>query len=239
MGRSKRQSVPPSERGLNEKLAAIGVMIAAESMSRAEIQRVDIEETLVDAAVALASPNGHLRLLGPILSWIAVHGSAVIVEKLIKILLHRKAIGADVQFAGLLAGMAMLHGHKRWSIVAERFSPDPSIPRSVGPPDLVASMLHLKGEEEWARKVAFLLPKGSGTINQKWVLSRHALAKQHHQYRNRLIYGGQWRSDIITAYELGARTAAEASRISGASYEPCHRVKDELEAAGVLRIAER
>jgi hypothetical protein len=82
----------------------------------------------------------------------------------------------------------------------------------------------------------FLVPKGVVEINPKWTLARASLARLNRQYRNRLIYGAQWRADIITAFELGADTPTKASRMSGASYEPCHRVLGELQAAG-LKIA--
>lgn len=186
-----------------------------------------------EGAIALARGD-DFRLLGPMLSWVAVHGSAVIIEKLVKMLRHLTKDGKDVEFVALFALIALEYGHKRWSIIAERFAPDSNSPRHVGPPDIAESLLQVKGEESWSKGSGFLVPKGSAVVNLKWVLSRTALAKQHRQYRNRLIYGAQWRSDIVTAYELGARTPAEASRMTGASYEPCYRVRSELEAAGIL-----
>lgn len=236
----RRKSSPRLRRepGLSERLAAIGVMVTAASISPADILRVDIEETLVESAVALARGN-DLKLLGPVLTWVAVHGSAVIIEKFAKILRRRQNEGDDIEFASLFALTAIEHGHKRWSIIAERFAPDVTAPRHIGPVDLSEALLRLRGEEDWSRGSGFLVPKGSATINPKWVLSRPTLAKQHLQYRNRLVYGAQWRSDIVTAYELGARTPVEASRMTGASYEPCYRVKSELEAAGVLTISRK
>ena len=60
-------------------------------------------------------------------------------------------------------------------------------------------------------------PKGAIRTDPKWTLSREALAAINRQYRNRLIYGPQWRADIVTAVKRGATTPAEASRLSGAS----------------------
>jgi len=221
--------------GLNEKLAAIGVMLSAESLSTREIESVDIEETLADVAVALgrAQVNANLRLFAPVLSWIEEHGSAVIVEKLTKIILRRREDGADVQCAALFGKFALSKGHKRWSAIVEKIAPKSGSPEVFGPTDLAESLLILRGEEDWARGSGFRVPKGSAVTHSKWTLSRAVLAKRNRQYRNRLIYGAQWRADIVTAYELGARTPAEASRMSGASYEPCYRVKAELDAAGV------
>ena len=80
-----------------------------------------------------------------------------------------------------------------------------------------ASLLKLRGEEEWSRGSGFTLPKGVVRTDPKWTLSREALAAINRQYRNRLIYGPQWRADIVTAVKRGATTPAEASRLSGAS----------------------
>lgn len=232
MAKKKKKVAAHRELRLHEKLAAIGVMVTADSLSKAAIQRVDLEETLVDAAVELASADAELRLLGPTLTWVAVHGSSIIIEKLIKLLRRTQGAGQDVSMIGLLALMALAHGHKRWSIVVERFSAEVAKPRLIGPKDMAESLLRLRGEEEWASSSGFRLPKGGGKIDEKWVLSPSALAKQHRQYRNLLIYGPQRRADIITACEAGASTATEASRRTGASNEPCHRVKDELDAVG-------
>lgn len=88
--------------------------------------------------------------------WVGAHGSAVIVEKLMKILRRQSSEGSPLYFAALLA------------------------------------------------------------------------------YKNRLIYGAQWRADIITAIERGAKTPTEISRMCGASYESCHRVLSELKDAGIF-----
>ena len=62
------------------------------------------------------------------------------------------------------------------------------------------------------------------------------LIKPKQQYRNRLIYGAQWKADINTAIENGARLPAEGSCATGASYEPCHRVFSELAAAEMMGL---
>ena len=62
------------------------------------------------------------------------------------------------------------------------------------------------------------------------------LTELYHQYRNHLLYGAQWKADIITAIESIARTPAEASRATGARYDPCDRVFSELAAAGMMGL---
>lgn len=233
MAKAKGGNLPKALLGLEEKLAAIGVMVSARSLSTKEIAAVDIEETLADVTVELCRTEANFRLVGPVLSWIAEHGSAVIVEKLVKILNLRSADGSDVSFSALIGKFALYRGHKRWSTVVEKFASNIHSPVVFGPSDIAESLLALRGEEEWALGSGFRVPAGSATPHAKWTLARKALAKLNRQYRNRLIYGAQWRADIVTAFERGARTPTEASRMSGASYEPCYRVMDELDAAGM------
>jgi hypothetical protein len=218
---------------LDEKLAGIGLMVSSKPLSKSDVAMVDIESTLAEAFIALLDES-NLRLLVPVFTWTEVHGSSVIIEKLIKVLIKHSADLHDTSLAALFARFALQTGHKRWSTVAKKFTLKTSTPRLLGPSDMAASLVSLRGEESWAKDSGYRVAKGLITPNYKWVLSRKALAKLNPQYRNRLIYGPQWRADIITAYEQGAKTPAEASRISGASYEPCHRVKVELEAAGLL-----
>ena len=218
---------------LDEKLAAIGVLVSSRPLTKSETSQVDIENTLAEAFMGL-NEEGNFRLLLSLFSWIEVHGSSVIIEKLVKFLSKFAEEKKDTSLAGLIARFATHKQHKRWSTIAKKFTYQGELPRLLGPKDLAESLLQLRGEEDWARRSGYRVPKGVISPNSKWVLSRKALAKFHHQYRNRLIYGPQWRADIITAYEQGAKTPTEASRISGASYEPCHRVKTELEAAGLF-----
>lgn len=229
-----KKSIAHAVYALEEKLAAIGVMAASRRLSPEEMDEIDIEESIVHAVVEFVVDGASQRYLGPLLAWVQEHGSAVIVEKLVRLLRERAQKKEDVAFAALLAHAAVREGHKRWSALFS-FSPGP--PRLVGASDIAPSLLKLRGREEWASEAGFLVPLGSLKIEKKWSLSREALARLNRQYRNRLIYGAQWRADIISAIERGAKTPSEASRISGASYEPCHRVFSELSAAAFLLSA--
>ncbi|RYZ93147.1 MAG: hypothetical protein EOP06_02000 [Proteobacteria bacterium] len=67
------------------------------------------------------------------------------------------------------------------------------------------------------------------------VLDKAELAKVNTQYHYRLVYGAQWRADIVRAIDEGAKNPSELSRLTGASYEPCYRVWNEWKAAGKIR----
>ena len=228
MAKPETPSIKAASASLEQKLAAIGVMVATQPLSREAASMVDIEDTIADSIVHLDGDGGDMRWLGSLLAWVRIHGGVVIIEKLVKILQRRFKQGASVEFAALLGQFALEHDHRRWRALLV-FAP--KSPRLVGPPLLADSLIKVRGEEDWAQPANFLVPRGSLAAESKWVLSPGQLAKLSRQYRNRLIYGPQWRADIITAVEHGARTPAAASRTSGASYEPCHRVLHELEVA--------
>ena len=225
----------PSRLTVEEKLAAIGVMTSTRALTARDVESVDIEGVLVDAIVSIGRQENQ-RLLSLLLTWVSIHGSAVIIEKLMKILRRQSSAGDPVHYAALLAKYAVSVGHMRWGILT-KFAPTRSI--LIGPSDLAESLLKIRGEEEWASNSGFAVPKGSTTINPKWVISPNSLAQLNQQYKNRLIYGAQWRADIITAIERGAKTPTEISRMCGASYEPCHRVLSELKDAGILEGLEK
>jgi hypothetical protein len=82
---------------------------------------VDIESTLAEAFIALVDES-NFRLLLPVFTWIEVHGSSVIIEKLVKILEKSTADKQDTSLAALIARFALLAGHKRWSTVAKKFT---------------------------------------------------------------------------------------------------------------------
>jgi hypothetical protein len=57
------------------------------------------------------------------------------------------------------------------------------------------------------------------------------LVKVNQQYRNRYLYGPNWRADIITAIESGLTSPTQIMRRVGCSYEPAHRVWREWQIA--------
>jgi DNA-binding IscR family transcriptional regulator len=57
----------------------------------------------------------------------------------------------------------------------------------------------------------------------------------HKQYRNRLIYGAQYRADIVTATQLGLTRVKDIVRLIGVSQEPASRILADLRDAGILQ----
>jgi predicted transcriptional regulator len=70
--------------------------------------------------------------------------------------------------------------------------------------------------------------------NNKWTLTRKSVAAINVQYRNRLLYGADWRADVITAIQMGATRPATIVKWIGISYEPAHRIFEDLKDAGLV-----
>jgi hypothetical protein len=113
---------------LEEKLAGIGLMMSSKPLSKSEVAMVDIESTLAEAFIALVDES-NFRLLLPVFTWIEVHGSSVIIVKLVQILEKSTADKQDTSLAALFARFALLAGHKRWSTVAKKFTLKLATPR--------------------------------------------------------------------------------------------------------------
>lgn len=223
---------------IEQKLASIGVMVSASEVDVKQLREVDIEQTLIEAISCFGSDEAFLRYLNPVFTWIEEHGSVVIVEKFVKMLTNRQLQGKDIAYCFLMAKFAEHVGLRRWNQIL-KLKPNPNQLRFVGPEDICESFIKLRGEEEWSQGSGFKLPRGIILLNKKWILSRSSLAKLNHQYRSRLIYGAQWRSDIITVIERGVTTPIEVSRLSGASYEPFHRILADLTDAGKLPVRQK
>lgn len=205
---------------LYTRLASIGINVAIENKTD---PFTDIEKTILLAAENIKNDK---RLISLILSWVKIHGERINIERMKKI-----ACDHMPAWISLIAVFAVFSGQTRWKILTKKVFVEPY---ANGDIELTQSLIRLRGEEPWSEGSGFLIPKNSITINDKFVLNPFQLAKVNNHYRNKLIYGSNWRADIITAIQLGAKNPTEASRISSSSYEPAYRAFYELKAADVL-----
>ena len=205
------------------RLYSIGINV---STKKKRYEFTDIEKTLTLACEYLTEDK---RILSLLLSWIETHGARVNVERLRKISADEKAA-----WISLLAHFAIDCGFNRWKVLISR----PKKEMANGQIELAKSRIALKGEEKWSKGTGFLIPKGSEPISEKYILGPSQLATVNQHYKNKLIYGYNWRADIITAIQAGAENAFQAAKISQASYEPAYRVCSDLKLAGVLKDAE-
>lgn len=204
---------------LHQQLASIGVNV---NFSGDLLAFTDIEETIV--SVLNNIPN-HKRLLGLILSWTKLHGDKVNIERLAKLVDKKMP-----DWIGLLAVFSLHCKHHRWKKLIQR--PDSLL--SNGSLASAKSRAKLKGEEAWSKGTGYLIPKGSESIADKFILAPEQIAKINRHYKNKLLYGPNWRADIATAIEKGAQNPHQAAKICGCSYEPAHRVFKDFCAAGLI-----
>lgn len=204
-----------------DKLASIGCQFAD-----THLVSVDIEDTLAEAIETLPHTPDKGRLLKVLCSWILENGNQVILEKLGKILTKKAASGADVSYAAFLGAFATRNKIHKWSLL-KKFKPQKEI--------LISDKKHSKPPVNWAQEVNFFLAPDGLKTDAKYTLSRAQIAKVHKQFRNRLIYGAQYRADIVTATQLGLTRATDIVRLIGVSPEPASRILADLRDAGILQ----
>ena len=206
-------------RDLYQGLASIGMNV---STSKKIQPFTDVERTLLSATQKIGEDS---RLLSLLLSWVHIHGEKLNIERLKK--LEKKN---PSPWLGLLASFGVFSKQTRWKTLVSRSE----ILIANGSLESAKNRISFKGEEEWSKGTGFLIAKGSEPVNRKWVLPPERFALINRHYHNKLVYGSNWRADIVTAFEAGARTPTEIAKMCGSSYEPAHRVYQDLLAAGVL-----
>lgn len=178
----------------------------------------DIEETLLDVIVEC---RDDFRLLGVAMTWMKLHSRLVIVEKFFKKLSAQNKILADDPLLNFLIATAMVNGDMKWKTGYKYSKKRPLFPTDR---QSLQALIDVKGLDKNFSKWGVRIPNGYLSSKESNVLSSQELAQSNKQYRNRLIYGANWRADIITAIEEGAATATEITKLIGCSYEPAHRV---------------
>ncbi len=202
-------------------LIAIGFRLASTDESRIDVERVDIEATLLD--VVGTFPEDY-RIASILLSWIKVHGSYVIVEKLFK--LRAKATKKTEEafpWMTLVAAWAVECGYHKW----RKLTKQEKAPVYLYGPAVSESAILRKGIIPWAEPYGFRIPQNSLRIREADVLTPQELIRLNPQYKNRYLFGSSWRADIVTAIQRGITSPTELSRTVGCSYEPAYRISHE------------
>lgn len=213
-----------------EKLSAIGCNITAKHIPRKLSCSIEIEETLLEASIAIQT-NHDSRILGLLLSWVSAHGEIINMERLKKLVSSAEQSHRKIHWIYLLAHFGLNCGQSRWRIIQKRLPQGFELANEDL--DFAKQRVLFKGIEPWAEGTGFVIAKRSEAIDSKFVLNSSQIAKQNTWFRNRLIFGSSWRADIITAMMFGAKNAYSASKQIGCSYEPAHRVFKEIRASGL------
>ncbi|MCM2352543.1 MAG: hypothetical protein NDI63_02925 [Pseudobdellovibrio sp.] len=201
---------------LDQKLQYIGVQLAL-LKKNPKSEWVDLENTIHEASLEIAKDS---RLFSLLASWISVHGDYVIIEKLMKLQKNNNS-----PWLVALAISAYNLGFHQWGRLIKKQKSEFALVDL----ELAKSSIALKGEEAAFKKYGFFIPKGTIRIRAKDVRTIEQLIKDNPQYKNRLMYGASWRSDIITAIQLGIKTPYQIAKTLGCSYEPALRIFKEYQ----------
>ena len=190
---------------LYTKLSQIGFSVRC-SLEE-EIQNVDIERTIVEACYYVDEDG---RLLSLLFSWLKIHGSHIIPDKLFKEYAQmKKYLGDTLWFSAICAYMA--------SIKDPRFKKGIQISKKVHHymNQDQASLIKMKGAVPFLKAIGILVSESSLRIRQTSILSSDELVRLNRQYRNRYLFGANWRSEIITAIQNGANTPISIAKELG------------------------
>ncbi len=216
---------------LNQKLRMIGCTFDEDLPENHREYLVDIEKTLAEVLTSIQNMTESHRLVTIIFTWIEIHGWCLNSAKFLKVIDRGEFKGANFSYIGLASVFAVSLKLRNWNSLVKKFEPTADRTfRNLSD----EAVLFYNGPEKWAEAFRFQIPKDSLRTNPKWVLSRRALAELNLQYRNRLIYGSDWRSDVVTAIQFGADRPATIVKWIGISYEPAYRIFEDLKDAGFV-----
>jgi hypothetical protein len=208
---------------LNQKLRLIGFRIGFDdektpSKHKFSSLDYDLEDTLIAACFESFDDNRILRVLTV---WAKTHGQRVIQEKLFKRLTEWeriKGVQHHVQYFTAICVAEGFSGWKKWLTLT------PKNPIFPGDEEALKASIKLKGEDLKLGKLGVLVPNGFLRPRPDDVYSVDELTSDNRQYRNRFLYGTNWRADIITAIEAGLDNPSQIAKAIGCSYEPAYRV---------------
>lgn len=201
-----------SKLSLNQKLSTIGVRLAGVPAKLFEKVWVDIEETLYEASLEVENDSRIFMLL---CSWVKYHGENIVVEKLMKLQKEEES-----KWLVALAVFATDQKIHKWKSLIQKVSGKHALSTIA----IAKQSISFKGKEESFYKHGFLIPKDSIRTRASDVATKEKLIKENLQYKNRFLYGANWRSDIITAIEMGYENPYRIAKATGCSYPSAHKV---------------
>jgi hypothetical protein len=189
---------------LYNKLATIGFRVNTTKKLK---KIIDIEELLV---VAIYEVDNDSRMIGLVFSWLKIHHKHIFADKFFRSYDNaKKYLGHSPWFHAVCAYLMHLKDNRfKKGLIKQK------TPKYVGDRDQNIAIKR-KGAIEYLQKVNILIPNGNLRIRDEDVLTVDELVSKNMQYRNRLIFGANWRSEIITAIMNGAKNANQVAKKLG------------------------
>lgn len=167
----------------------------------------DIERVIIKSLYFIDTEG---RLLGLLFTWLNIHGSHLIADKVFKEYKEaKKYLGETPWFPAICAYMYSQKDHRfKKGVIKLKKN------HSFGNRDQT-TLLKLKGSVNFLEEIGILVPSSALRIREQDVLSVEELVKLNEQYRNRYIYGVNWRAEIITLIQKGAQNPNQISKLLG------------------------
>lgn len=204
--RSTAPSPRPPSAVLTARMVGIGMHFAAEPAADAEI-----EGTLVLAS-ELGMDQNDLRVLSVLTTWFGVHHTYVNADRLVRLVSGHESPRVRAYWAALARWKA---GDRRFARLARLYR---------GPvlellPAGNAFQIERRGVDERFAGSKLSVPKGTLRDRLDDVLDPKALAQRHHGFRNRVLFGSNWRADVWTVLEASPElSVAEVARRASCSF---------------------
>lgn len=181
---------------LYSKLSYIGIRVISQSISKKNTEQPDIEETLIES---LYSIDLDSRILSLILSWAKVHHKRILADKFFRTYEgYAKIKGKTPWFEAFCAFVFHLKDH-RFKKGVNKVNPK----KYLGNRNQDLNIKR-KGAIEYLSSINVLIPNGSIRIRPSDILTPLELSKKNSQYRNRLVFGSNWRAEVFGLMKAGA-----------------------------------
>ena len=194
---------------LYKRLSNIGFYLNGPSSGLDELD-CDIEETIILSLYELDSDS---RLFSLVFSWGKIHGKHLIADKFFNTYEKIKSIKGECPWVSGFCSMMISQGDRRFKKGITKFR-RPVFLRNKN----VEKLIEIKGAIEWLEKVNIRVPSHYFEFHERKIMPPEKLIKKNRQYRNRFIYGTNWRSEVITLIELGFENPYQISKHLGIGY---------------------
>lgn len=196
---------------LYHDLNSIGILLdIKDPLSSRKKRWVDIEKTLV---ASLYEFDNDSKLMGFVFSWVKVHGRHVITDKFFKEYKEFVKTRGNCPWFGALCAFALSCGLHKFKKGVIKNSKNIYLKHASH-----EEIFALKGAIDYLENINIFIPNGYIRIREADILAASSLEKVHQQFRNRLLYGANWRADIVTAIEFGIENPYQIAKFLGRSY---------------------
>lgn len=200
---------------LNTALTKIGIRVWADDIDDKYKGFIDIEETIVKALYE--APNDG-RLMSLIFSWQKIHGEHLVTEKFFKICSAYERFRGGNHFINAFSAYSVHLGFHKYKKGVVPLKKEKYLTLEA------PAAIKAHGSVDWLKKINILCPTTYFVLKEESIMSSEDLIKINLQYKNRFIYGANWRADIITAIQSGYDNPSKIKNLIGCSYEPASRI---------------